>query len=211
MLLVWKQAQFDDASNYMAAELDCTYLSRETADAELRRVLNVTEEMAVAAESPHRLFSSGRPIQSMPSPSGAGRSRRRTDSEWRHGDQRAVGQPPVRLQGGATRRDIPDGAAHVLVKPLPKKLQGAVGGILGLPWIFTGMLPALLLACVSAPSALCAHPMQLLVGRQRKFLADACAVQFTRNAPALRTVLARTRSQASLERTPRRQIDKSRR
>jgi Zn-dependent protease with chaperone function len=224
MLLVWKQAQFDDASNYMAAELDCTYLSRETADAELRRVLNVTEEMAVAGgiapptvfvwpTDTINAFTIGRNASDASIFISRGAIAALSRDEMQALVAHGVGQVlngdmaiNVRLANHLFVYKVAPRVAIFLLalpmflaKPLPKKLQGVVGGILGLPWIFTGMIPALLLVCISAPSALCAHPMQLLVGRQRKFLADACAVQFTRNAPALRTVLARTRSHARSE------------
>jgi Zn-dependent protease with chaperone function len=224
MLLLWKQAQFDDASNYMAAELDCTYLSRETEDAELRRVLNVTEEMAVAGgiAPPHvfiwptgaiNAFAIGRNTSDASIFISRGAIAALSRDEMQALVAHGVGQilngdmaMNVRLANHLFIYKVAPrvaifilGLPMFLVKPLPKKLQGIVGGILGLPWIFTGMIPALLLVFVSAPSALLARPMQLLAGRQRKFLADACAVQFTRNAPALRTVLARARNQAGSE------------
>jgi Zn-dependent protease with chaperone function len=224
MLLLWKQAQFDDAANYMAANLDCTYLSRETEDPELRRVLNVSEEMAVAGGiSPPNVyiwpsdtinsFAIGRNASDASIFITRGAIARLSRDEMQALVAHGVGQilngdmeMNVRLANHMFVYKVAPRVAIFLlglpmffVKPLPKKLQGPVGGILGLPWIFTGMIPALLLVLVSAPSALLARPVQLLAGRQRKYLADVCAVQFTRNAPALRTVLSRTRLHAGFE------------
>jgi Zn-dependent protease with chaperone function len=86
----------------------------------------------------------------------------------------------------------------VLFLPLGKNLQKIFGTMLMIPWVFTGLFPSAILTLLSAPPYLFGRLLKWLVIRQRKGLADACAVQFTRNPASLRTLLRKARSSNAL-------------
>jgi len=211
-----------DAANHLLSTLDATEIPPGTQDPQLRQALNACEEIALAAGIPPptlyawntpalNAFPVGRNVAgaSIFVSQGALESLSRDEmqallahgiGQIANGDMALNGRLATFLfiyqVTPRVAMNLVALPAHILMH-LGLSPKNPLGGLLMLPWLFTGLFPSLLLALVSAPPYLFAAFVKWLLVRKRKVLADATAIRLTRNPQALRDALVKTMAKGS--------------
>lgn len=203
---IYRIAQLRGGGSVVAASMGGRVIDPSTRDPDERRVLNVVEEMAIASgvpvppvfimreETGINAFAAGY----TPGDAAIGVTRGCVEGlnrdelqgvmahEFSHilnGDMRLN----IRMMGMLNGIVLLSLMGHILMQTAPRAAHGRNGWQAALA-MFT---MAIVLVTVGSIGALSARVIQAAVSRQREFLADASAVQFTRNPTGIGNALRR--------------------
>ncbi len=192
---LYKIAYLRQGGSVIAQELGGRLLLPETADEQGRQLLNIVEEMAIASgisvpevyllerETSINAFAAG----FTPNDAVIGVTRGSLQHLNRNELQGVIGHEFSHILNGDMRLNLRlVGLLHgilfiYLTGELLWRLRGGSRDDKGLPlWAF-----GLILMAIGGIGLFCGRLIKAAVSRQREFLADACAVQFTRNPNGL--------------------------
>jgi Zn-dependent protease with chaperone function len=209
-VLVWKKRrQLNRSGEYVAAQLGADLITHATRDLGSRRLFNICEEMALAAGVeppdiylwPRRHAINALTVGHSTSDAAIFVTSGAVEVLTRDELQAIVGHAMSQVLNGDMALNsrlavylyafnfAPRVAKWWLLFPFDRKGVDFLKALFA--WLFFIGWVGVALSIITFPGYLAARLMQVAIGRERQKLADASAVQFTRNAPALESTLTK--------------------